>query len=56
MPKPTAERQADRRARLCAGGLFKRRDFWVHPRDELSLRKLEERLRNRRLKEADRAG
>ncbi len=55
-PKSVAERQADRRARLGAVGLFKRRDFWVHPDDEPELRKIEQRLRKRRIKKAGRIG
>ena len=53
MPKTGSQRQADRRARLSADGLFKRRDFWVHPEDEPALRKLEERFRTRQLLERE---
>ncbi len=56
MPKTSAEKQADHRARLGAGGLFKRRDFWVHPDDEPELRKVEQRLRKQRIKKAGRIG
>jgi len=56
MPNTNAQNQAARRDRLSAGGLFKRRDFWVHKEDEPALRKLENRLRTRRLKEAGREG
>lgn len=48
-PKSNAEKQADRRARLAHDGLFKRRDFWVHPDDEPQLRVIEDRLREARL-------
>lgn len=51
MAKTNAEKQADRRARLSADGLFKRRDFYVHPDDEPELRELEQNLRNKRLEE-----
>lgn len=44
-----SDRQAARRARLAHGGLFKRRDFYVHPDDEKQLRELEDLLRSRRL-------
>ncbi len=52
MPKTSAEKQADRRTRLSAGGLFKRRDFWIHPDDEFILREIEKRLRKKRIKES----
>ncbi len=55
LPKSNTQKQADHRLRLGAGGLFKRRDFWVHPDDEQLLRKLEKRLRNRRLRTAAKA-
>ncbi|MCB0252557.1 MAG: hypothetical protein KDI55_02395 [Anaerolineae bacterium] len=51
--KTAAERQAERRDRLSAGGLFRRRDIWVHPDDEPEIRALEARLRRRRLKSED---
>jgi len=41
--KSNAELQADHRARLSHGGLFKRRDFWLHPDDEPELRALEKK-------------
>jgi len=48
--KTSAERQAARRERLAAGGLFKRRDFYVHVDDEPELRKLERKMREKRMK------
>ena len=50
MPKSNAEKQAERRARLSFGGLFKRRDFWCHPGDEQKLRALEKELQDKRKK------
>jgi|Deesub1362B_J571_1020462.scaffolds.fasta_scaffold06412_5 hypothetical protein len=46
------QRQSDRRARLSAGGLFKRNDFYVHKDDLDEMRKHETRLRKRRIKDA----
>lgn len=43
--------QANSRARLRAGGLFKRKDFYIHPDDLVEMRKHEARLRKRRLKD-----
>jgi hypothetical protein len=53
MAKTTAEKQADRRERLSCGGIFKRRDFWCHPDDELKLRELEKKLQDKRKKQVD---
>lgn len=46
--KTNAVKQADRRQRLACGGLFKRRDFWLHPDDEPKLRALEKQLQDER--------
>lgn len=51
MAKTNAENQNNRRLRLSHGGLFKRRDFWLHVDDEKQLRVLESKLRKRRIKQ-----
>lgn len=51
MANTNAQNQHNRRLRLSHGGLFKRRDFWVHVDDEKQLRILESKLRKKRLKE-----
>jgi len=53
LKKTNAQRQAESRARLAHGGLFKRRDFWLHPDDEPVLRALELELRKKRLTGAE---
>jgi hypothetical protein len=47
--KTNAEKQAARRTRLSHDGLFKRRDFWLHPDDEPKLRELETQMREERI-------
>jgi hypothetical protein len=49
--KSNKERQAKHREKLSHGGLFKRRDFWLHPDDEPLLRRLEKECRLKRLGE-----
>jgi hypothetical protein len=51
MAKSNNENQNEHRKRKSHGGLFKRRDFWVHPDDEPELREQEKRFREKRLKE-----
>lgn len=54
-PLTSSEKQAARRDRLGHGGLFKRRDFYVHPDDEPILRELEQKLRQARIAASDKA-
>jgi hypothetical protein len=49
LKKTNCQRQAEHRAKLAHNGLFKRRDFWLHPDDEPVLRALELELRQKRI-------
>lgn len=49
MAKTAAQRQAEKRKRKSAGGLFNRLEFWVHDDDKEEMRRHELRLRKKRL-------
>jgi hypothetical protein len=51
MALSTNERAKKHKDNLKHGGLFKRRDFYVHPDDLAEMRELEAKLRLKRLKE-----